>query len=673
DVATGTLTWSDELYRMFGCDPADCPSTFEAFLARIHPDQRESVARKVRLAVESGTGWTMDEQIVRLDTGEVRTLLSKVRAMRDADGNITRLCGTCQDVTEQRRAEYALAASESRFRRSFDYAAVGMMMVEPIDGDGVILRMNNALAQLLGIEETSYTGMTLAELVVSDDWPLLHTILDRVVHDGSSGQVEVRLCGAGGKRPMVYASAARIGDAGSPRDVLVHIQDITERKAAEEQLRHRALHDPLTGLPNRTLLLDRLDLALARAERAEASVAVLFLDVDNFKLINDTIGHAAGDHMLRAIAKRIVDAGRIGDTAARVGGDEFVVVCENIAHEDEILTLAKRLSAAIATPISVNGAEFIASVSIGVAMASNRTHTPGELLRDADLAMYRAKQHGKNAIEIFDDELRKLAMERVSIERELRSALSNDEIVPYYQPIVALETGKLSGFEALARWQHPSRGLLLPRDFLPVAEETHLIGTLGSLMLRDACARLAAWQKAVPALTIAVNLSLRQLDGQFASVLVKSLQQWAIAYSALLVEVTESVLLDIHKSAVADLHAIAEAGIGIGIDDFGTGYSSLLYLKRFPVGFLKVDRTFVEGMPDDQDDIAIVSAIVRLAQSLGLATVAEGVETQKQLDLLQRLGCTYAQGNFIAPPLPAIECEKFLDGRGLTVTQNTVA
>ncbi|HET7814097.1 MAG TPA: PAS domain S-box protein, partial [Candidatus Baltobacteraceae bacterium] len=318
DVATGTLTWSDELYRMFGCDPVDCPSTFEAFLARIHPEQRESVARKVRLAVESGTGWTMDEHIVRLDTGEVRTLLSKVRAMRDADGNITRLCGTCQDVTEQRRAEYALAASESRFRRSFDYAAVGMMMVELTNGDGVILRMNNALAQLLGIAETSYTGMTLAELVVSDDWPLLHTILDRVVHDGSSGQVEVRLCGAGGKRPMVYASAARIGDAESPRSVLVHIQDITERKAAEEQLRHRALHDPLTGLPNRTLLLDRLDLALARAERAEASVAVLFLDVDNFKLINDTIGHAAGDHMLRAIAKRIVDAGRIGDTAARV-------------------------------------------------------------------------------------------------------------------------------------------------------------------------------------------------------------------------------------------------------------------------------------------------------------------------------------------------------------------
>jgi len=662
DVTRYTVTWSDELYRIFGYEPGHFPSTFAAFLERVHRDDRDALIQNVQRSVSTGERWAMDERIIRADTGEVRVLASSVTAVMNALGGVARLCGICQDVTEQRRSEQALVSSEARFRHGFDDAPIGMLLVNVNAEDATISGANNALSYLLGYTKAKLTSMSLSQLLSAEDWPALRTTLERVAGDISApAQLEVRLRGMDGRAPIVNAAVSRIAAADSASTLIVHFEDITERKYAEEQLRHRALHDSLTGLPNRDLLLDRLGGALARAARVHAFVAVLFLDIDNFKLINDTEGHVAGDEMLRIVAKRLTTVGRSGDTSARVGGDEFVMVCENIAHEEEIPYLARRVADMLSAPMSINGTEFIATVSIGIAVGHDASNTPEQLLRDADLAMYRAKQQGKNSIEVFDEALRRHAIDRVEIERELRVALQRGQIVPYYQPIISLETREIRGFEALARWQHPQRGLLLPKDFLSVAEDTHLIGPLGEQMLQAACSQLATCSSiASRRLSMAVNVSLRQLDGTFAGFVAKRLDEFGVPAGALHVEITESVLLDINKRAGTGLNSLAGLGVKLGIDDFGTGYSSLVYLKRFPVKFLKIDRSFVDGLPNDQEDMAIVEAIVRLGQSLGLTTIAEGVETAEQLEVLRRLQCSSAQGYFIAPPAPAEACTEML-------------
>lgn len=656
DIANDWIIWSEELDAIYGFPPGQNPRTLASFLERVHPDDRDALKENIRQSISTGVGWTMDERVIRADTGEIRIVESRVKAQRNARGTVARLCGTCQDVTEQRRAEEALAASEARFRLGFDDAPIGMLLLDVTRDDAAIIRTNRALTYLIGYTKSQLSNMLLSQLVHEQDWPLLHATLERVWQERTApAQLEVRLVARNGSTPVVLAAASRIGGEDSHATLILHLEDITVRKQAEEQLRHRALHDPLTGLPNRDLLLDRLHGALARAFREGTSVAVLFLDLDNFKIINDTIGHDAGDEILRTIANRLGAAARSGDTTARVGGDEFVMVCENVRNEDEIFYLARRVAGMLSAPISVNAHEFITTVSIGIAVGHEQ-RAPEQLLRDADLAMYRAKQRGKNTIELFDETLRRHAWDRIEVERDLRRALQEGEIVPFYQPIVALDSGHVVGFEALARWRHPQRGLLRPHDFLTVAEDAHLIGALGAHMLEASCRQLEVWQETAGDLVMAVNLSLRQLDAEFPPLVREILERYSIAPDRLRVEVTESVLIDMQKSAGIHLNALAGMGVQLGIDDFGTGYSSLVYLKRFPVRFLKIDRSFVDGLPNNQEDAAIVEAIIRLGLSLELVTIAEGVETAEQFESLRALGCTCAQGNFFAPPRPAEEC-----------------
>jgi diguanylate cyclase (GGDEF)-like protein len=436
------------------------------------------------------------------------------------------------------------------------------------------------------------------------------------------------------------------------------LADAIERVRAEERTRHQALHDPLTGLPNRALFADRLSQALAHARRSGASVGVVFLDLDQFKLVNDSLGHGAGDALICALARRLDDSLRAGDTVARFGGDEFVLIADELSGPEEAVAIAERTLAALEQPFTVSGVELFVSGSLGVAVSQGGGRGAEDLIREADAAMYRAKDRGRGCVELYDEPMRALATERLRTVNELRRALEHDELRLHFQPIVDLDGGRMTAVEALVRWQHPERGLLGPGEFIPVAEESGLVVALGEWVFRAACRQSAAWAAEDPdrpPLPISVNLSARQV---FHPNLVERLEtilaETGANPSALRAEITESAIMEETDASVATLHALRDLGITLVLDDFGTGYSSLAYVRRFPIDVLKIDRSFVADLDSEDagDAGAIVEAIVSMARGLRVHVVAEGIESPAHAERLQELGCTSGQGYLYARPLP---------------------
>jgi diguanylate cyclase (GGDEF)-like protein len=423
---------------------------------------------------------------------------------------------------------------------------------------------------------------------------------------------------------------------------------------------YRALHDPLTGLANRGLLMEQLAQALARARRRPGSVAVLFLDLDRFKVVNDSLGHAVGDDLLVEVARRLERTMRSADTVARFGGDEFVVLAEDVAGLDEALSLARRLREAIAVPVRVGaGQRVVVTASVGIALSPPGAvaATPSSLLWDADVAMYRAKDTGRDRVQLFEDGLRAGSLDRFRSEAMLRHALDHDGLRLHYQPLVDLGSGALAGAEALVRLQDPERGLIPPAEFIPVAEETGLVVPLGAWVVSEAAAQAAAWRSLqpldAPPMTVSINLSGRQLTTPgFAVEVGAAIARSGADASHLCFEITENTLLDATGAGVTTLERLKELGVRLAIDDFGTGHSSLTWLRRLPADFLKIDRTFVAGLGTDPGDTAIVRAVLDLGQALGLTTIAEGVEKPEQLEALRDLGCHWAQGYHLARPGP---------------------
>jgi len=442
-------------------------------------------------------------------------------------------------------------------------------------------------------------------------------------------------------------------------DFVAALVDVTEvaadRTDADAAARRLSLTDPLTGLPNRVLFADRLDHALARARRDGTQIAVLLLDVDQFKLVNDSLGHDAGDELLMAIAPRLLDAVRESDTVARLAADEFAVLCEGIQEDDDAIALGERIGASLREPVPVQGRELFVTASTGIVVSADGAETTPDLLSHADAAMYRAKEAGRGRVVLYDELTRGGWVDRLRMETDLRLALERGELSLVYQPIVDLRDGRTRSVEALLRWTHPERGPIGPDVFIPVAEETGLIVEIGRWVLETAVAQVAEWQRTQPGargLGVTVNVSGRQL---FHESLVGDVERVAaesgIAPGTLGLEITESVLMD-EGDAVTVLEALRARGARLSLDDFGTGYSSLSYLKRFPLDTLKIDRAFVSGLGTGQDDAALVATIVSMAGTLGLEVVAEGVETEEQLRLLRDLGCDRAQGFLLARPLP---------------------
>ncbi|MCB0999930.1 MAG: EAL domain-containing protein [Acidimicrobiales bacterium] len=529
---------------------------------------------------------------------------------------------------------------------------MGMLVVDV--STGTILAANGVLIRLAGQPGDRLVGRRAADLVHADDRSRHLAIVSRVASGlPADVVVEQRLVRTDGRVVWTRWSMAVAATRRDP--VLVaHVQDVTAERRRAEALRWAATHDELTRLPNRAQLTAELT---ARLAARRPGTGVMFLDLDHFKVVNDSLGHAAGDRLLRVVTRRLCEVLGERDVLGRFGGDEFVALLSDHDGDRPARAVAERLRHAISRPVVVDGVELVVTASIGIAMAGRDDVAASDLLRDADAAMYRAKAAGRDRVEVFLPSVHRASVATLRTTNELRRGIERDELVPYFQPILDLPSGRLAGFEVLARWRHPERGLLGAEQFVPTAEEAGIIGDVDAAILRASVAQLGRWRSGVPAfhdLTIAVNVSSRQLlDPRFVDVVRRTLAAAEVPSDALWLELTETTLMADVTTTSNALRRLREAGVHIAVDDFGTGYSSLSYLKRFPVEAIKVDRSFVGGLGVDDEDTTIVDAVIRLGHSLGLHVVSEGVETDDQLGRLQAMGCDRAQGFLFGRPRPA--------------------
>ena len=547
---------------------------------------------------------------------------------------------------------------------AFDSAQVGAAL---LSSRGEMLRVNPALCDFLGRAEGELVGADLQSIMHPDDsGQALAGIKDLLRGKAESLETEVRnVLKDGGHIWAQWHVGKFESKATDETHLVLQVQDITERKHSEQRLLHDAFHDPLTSLPNRALFIDHVKLTISRARRhGERTFAVLFIDLDRFKIINDSLGHLAGDQLLVGVARRIESCLREGDTVARVGGDEFTVLLEDLQDVEEAVTVVERIQHEVSAPFTIDGHEVFTTLSIGVAPGSTEYADPEDILRDADTAMYRAKTLGKARHEVFDKAMHAFAVNLLQIETDLRKALDREQFFLVYQPIVGLDDFSICGFEALVRWQHPERGLISPMDFIPVAEETGQIVAIGEWALVEACRQMTHWHRRFPLqfpFFISVNLSTRQFSepGLVARV-GEILNTTLLNPRSLKLEITESAVIENIDKTTDLLKQLRALGVQLSIDDFGTGYSSLSYLHRFPIDTLKIDRSFVTRMSDNSENVEIVRTIVMLAQTLGMDVVAEGVETKEQLKMLRQLGCEYGQGYYFSKPLGAEEAERII-------------
>jgi diguanylate cyclase (GGDEF)-like protein/PAS domain S-box-containing protein len=564
-----------------------------------------------------------------------------------------------RDVSDRIRVEGEVTRMQERFRAAFHSAPTGMALA--LAATGELVEVNAGLAAMLRCTPESLVGRSLQDITHPDDAEQVEVSIGALTPDSRSRNLQRRYVRSDGTVLWGATSISVMTDPSGEPMVIAHILDVTQQMVAAEQLSWSATHDVVTGLSNRSHFLERLDQALRVHEGRD--IAVLFLDLDRFKVVNDSLGHATGDDLLRTMAVRITESVRDEDLVARFGGDEFTVLLTD-APLEIARAVADRVRAALSVPVLLGDAEVDVTASIGLAFAGGAEVNADDMVRDADAAMYRAKDQGRDRIEVFSPETHALALRALHTGNELRHGLERGEIIPYFQPIVDLRTGRLSGYEVMARWLHPERGLLLPGEFLAVAEDRGMISDLGSSILRSALSQYARWMQqpgAIGPLTLSVNVSARQLnDRHLVDTVAEALAEAGVDADCLWLEITESALMTDVRSATTALRDLRNLGLHLAVDDFGTGYSSLTYLKRFPVEAIKVDRSFVAGLGLDAEDSTIVEAVVRLGSSLGLVTVAEGVETPLQLARLREIDCQLAQGYLFSRPRPADLLEPFI-------------
>lgn len=627
----------------------------------VRPADRKDVLRELK---DKGVVRGRELQLRRPDGAVIWARLN-ARAVTDPETHDLTYEGSLQEITEWKRAQEKLNQRERRFRSLVQNSMDLLSINRP---DGTVIYASPAHTRVLGYDPEERRGQNSFDLIHPDDRERVSQAIQQLVQEPDwLATVEYRFRHCDGSWLTLESICTNRLDDPAIGGLVVNSRDVTKRRQAEEQLRHQALHDSLTELPNRALIIDRLESAIARRERHPTRMlAVLFLDLDRFKVINDSLGHTVGDQLLIEVANLLKENLKPTDSIARLGGDEFLIVLEEIGGASGALLVTERINKLLSKPFQIGGYEAVTTASIGVSFGKSGATTPEDFLREADTALHRAKAEGGSCYVVFDDAMHHTALDRLQLEGELRQALEQRELTVLYQPIFRFDDSRVVGLEALARWQHPSRGLLEPDQFLHLAEETGMIRQLDQLVLDQACRELSQLcrrlaDSGVPILS--VNLSQKTLSiPKIGQRIKKLLAGYDLDPKLLTLEILESALFEDAKPATRALADIRGLGVRLSLDDFGTGFSSLSYLHRFPVDVLKIDRSFVGSIHQDRQVPEIVLAIITLGRNLGLEVVAEGIENAQQVEALRGLGCTHGQGFHLAVPLPFVQLEPLLTG-----------
>jgi diguanylate cyclase (GGDEF)-like protein/PAS domain S-box-containing protein len=665
DIASNQVIWSEELYRMFGLDPKLPPPPFTVHMELFIPESWEKLKAAVTHTLESGDPYEIELEIVRKD-GSGGWMVARGERVNDSNGQPIGLSGVAQDISEQMSTLMALRSSEGWLRSILDNTNT---CIASTDSQGRITSFNEAFLELLGYDAETLKQMNFADITHPED--LIHeNVFFNEILEGKRTRYHInkRYIHKDGHLIWVNLSAGVIrNEKGKITNFVAVIQDISDKKAAEHEIAQLAFYDPLTGLPNRRLLQDRLKLALASSERSGRAGALLLIDLDNFKAINDTFGHDLGDLLLQQAGERVAACVRKTDTVARLGGDEFVVILVGLDEQEfEAASLAEticeKILFALGQPYRLAAYEYQGTASIGITLFNGNDASIEELMKQADIAMYQAKLGGRNTLRYFDRQMQESVAARVELEGELRRAIEKRQFQLHYQ-IQVDGSHRPIGAEALIRWHHSTLGQVPPSKFIPLAEETGLILPIGQWVLEAACAQVKAWEKNLETrdLVLAVNVSAKQFrQPEFVHSVAEIVERSHINPGKLKIELTEGALLENVEETVATMNTLSAIGLQFSLDDFGTGYSSLQYLKRLPLDELKIDQSFVRDIASDGNDKAIVHTIVAMALSLGLDVIAEGVETEEQRRLLLELGCTHYQGYMIGRPMAAEQFESVL-------------
>jgi diguanylate cyclase (GGDEF)-like protein/PAS domain S-box-containing protein len=666
DVIRDKQVWSDSCKTLLGLSP-DSAANFQVLLNSVHPDDREMMKDQIDAAIQEKRDYGSEFRVVWPD-GSVHWQAARGRAFYDQTGRTTRMTGIAMDIDERKRAEERLYLQAA----TLEVAANAIVIT---DSRGTIESVNNAFTTLTGYSKEEVLGKN-PRLLKSGKQPedfygnLWSTITSGKVWQGEI--VNKRKDGTTYTEEMTITPVTQgVGKSNYTRFVAIK-QDITQRKAAERQVEFLAYYDALTGLPNRTLLQDRLARALAVARRRKEKLALLFLDLDGFKNINDSLGHSVGDLVLQEVSGRLKKWGREQDTVARVGGDEFIIVLSGVKDISDAAVATERLMDAMTAVLNVQGRSLNIGCSIGISIFPEDGADSETLIKNADAAMYSAKTNGRNDFKFFTAEMNAQVVERVALESGLRLALHKQQLFLVYQPQVDIATGRIIGLEALLRWQHPDLGLVPPDKFIRIAENSGLILPIGEWVLRTACSQARKWQdEGLPAVTMAVNVSAVQFREEgFCELIQKVLHETGLASRCLELELTESVLLDNAEVILSVVRKLKAMGLKLAIDDFGTGYSSLSYLTQFPVSKLKIDRSFVQDVAVNPDDAAITTAIISMAKSLHLKVIAEGVDNEAQLSFLRMLQCDEIQGYYFSRPLAPADAADRMRGEVVHASMN---
>lgn len=655
NLATKQVTCSDELFRIFEIPPAIGGKPYDEFFAQIHPEDREMVDMKLNAVLTERRPGSIRHRL-QLPNGRVKHVLESCEIHVGSDGEPDRLIGTSLDVTREQEA----AAQMQLLASAVQFSGEAILIT---DADNKIITVNPAFTRLTGYSAEEAVGQNprflSAGRTTKDEYQWMwHDIIERGFWQGEIW--DRRKDGA--TYPKWMSISVIRDEGGKVRYYVAHFTDVTSEREAEERLHHIAHHDVLTGLLNRLGLKGHLDQALAAARRNGSRVAVMFIDLDRFKVINDTLGHHMGDELLVEVAHRLREAVRDSDVVARLGGDEFVIMLTGVEHTSAVATVAEKLVLNIADPYRIGGHDVYTSPSIGISIFPTDGDNEETLMKNADAAMYHAKSAGRNNFQFFNPKMNDVAVERLKTEHALRLALEREEFCLHFQPIVRLSTGKVEGVEALVRWQHPEKGLVAPSAFIGIAEETGLIQPLGDWILWAACRQLATFANAgLTSVRMGINISAIQMrNGNLPTLTKGAIESFGLNPKRLVFEMTESVAMEQPAETVRILDLLQNMGLTLAVDDFGTGYSSLSYLRMFPIDHLKLDRSFVQEIGIDSDDSAICDATIALAHNLGLKVVAEGVETEAQLAYLHERGCDFAQGYLYSKPLSADEIVDFI-------------